>query len=125
VLLVKLDIFDQEVAARQQVAENYREALQNHVTTPLVAPDRTSVWAQYSVLSDRRAELRQKLQEDGIPTAVYYPTPLHLQQAFAALGYGVGDFPVSEDVARRIFSLPMHPYLSKADQDRIIRSLGA
>jgi len=123
VLLAKLDIFDQELTARQRVARNYSEALKSLVETPWVAPDCTSVWAQYSVLSEHREPLLQKLQEAQIPTAIYYPLPLHLQRAFAHLGYKPGDFPVSEGASRRIFSLPMHPYLGQADQERIIQVL--
>ena len=123
VLLAKLDIFDQEVTARQRVARNYSEALKSLVVAPSVAPDCTSVWAQYSVLSEHREPLLQKLKEAQIPTAIYYPLPLHLQKAFAHLGYQPGDFPVSEGASRRIFSLPMHPYLGPADQDRIIQVL--
>jgi UDP-2-acetamido-2-deoxy-ribo-hexuluronate aminotransferase len=123
VLLAKLDIFDQEVTARQQVARQYSEALNSLVEVPFVAPACTSVWAQYSVLSDHRELLLQKLKEAQIPTAIYYPLPLHLQRAFAHLGYTHGDFPVSESASQRIFSLPMHPYLGHADQEKIIRVL--
>jgi len=63
------------------------------------------------------------MQAAGIPTVIYYPRPLHLQAAFSFLGYRAGDFPVSEDCARRIFSLPMHPYLGEADQDRVAAAL--
>ena len=65
-----------------------------------------------------------RLAAAGIPSAIYYPTPLHLQQAFAPLGYALGDFPVSEDLSTRIFSLPMHPYLQDAEIDTIVASLG-
>jgi len=123
ILLVKLDIFDQEVAARQQVARDYSQALQDLVQVPYLAPGRTSVWAQYSVLSDDRTALMEKLQGAGIPTAIYYPRPLHLQGAFAHLGHRQGEFPVSERIAELIFSLPMHPYLQGSDQERIIAGL--
>ena len=121
ILLAKLEIFDRQVAQRQAVAQRYNEALGQVVEVPSVMPDRTSVWAQYSVLSPRRAALQESLKEEGIPTAIYYPIPLHLQGAFQPLGYQTGDFPVSEGLAQRIFSLPMSPYLSPADQERIIR----
>jgi len=123
VLLEKLAIFDQEAAARDCAARRYREALKDIVEVPYVAPGRTSIWAQYSVLSDRRDELQAKLKEAHIPTAIYYPKPLHLQPAFAHLGHGPGDFPVSEEAAARIFSLPMHPYLEGEDQDFIVKTL--
>ena len=69
--------------------------------------------------------MQRKLQDAGIPTAIYYPKPLHLQPAFAHLGYQPGDFPVSERLAARIFSLPMHPYLSAADQEEIVRAMAS
>ncbi|MFI5329522.1 MAG: DegT/DnrJ/EryC1/StrS family aminotransferase [Desulfobaccales bacterium] len=125
ILLAKLEIFDQEIADRQQVAQRYSAGLRNLVEVPYVAAACTSVWAQYSVLSDRRAELQQKLQAAGIPSAVYYPLPLHLQGAFAHLGHQPGDFPSSEKAAERIFSLPMHPYLTAADQGLIIKVLSS
>ena len=90
---------------------------------PLVKPDRTSIWAQYSVLSDRREELIRHLNSKNIPTAIYYPKPLHLQEAFGFLGYHQGDFPISEQVANQIFSLPIHPYFSEQDQSFIIEVL--
>jgi UDP-2-acetamido-2-deoxy-ribo-hexuluronate aminotransferase len=123
VLLAKLDIFDQEVTARQTVAQRYSAALHPLVEVPFVDPACTSVWAQYSVLSESRGLLQQQLQAAQIPTAIYYPLPLHLQRAFAHLGYKPGDFPVSESASRRIFSLPMHPYLGPADQERIVQIL--
>ena len=125
VLLAKLEIFDQEVMDRQKVARQYCEALSPLVTVPSVAPDCTSVWAQFSVQSDHRELLLQKLQAAQIPAAIYYPVPLHLQKAFAHLSYKPGDFPVSEHASRRIFSLPMHPYLGPADQERIVQALFA
>ena len=118
-----MEVFDQEVLARQQVARRYSEALRQVVEVPYVAPECTSVWAQYSVLSEERATLQHRLKDVGVPTAVYYHRPLHLQEAFAHLGWHRGDFPVSEGVAARIFSLPMHPYLSQAEQERIIGAL--
>jgi UDP-2-acetamido-2-deoxy-ribo-hexuluronate aminotransferase len=123
ILLAKLEIFDQEIADRQKVAQRYSAGLRNLVEVPYVSAACTSVWAQYSVLSDRRAELQQKLQAAGIPSAVYYPLPLHLQGAFTHLGHQPGDFPSSERTSERIFSLPMHPYLTEADQGLIIKVL--
>jgi dTDP-4-amino-4,6-dideoxygalactose transaminase len=85
-----------------------------------------SAWAQYSVLAKdetHRTQLQAKLKETGIPTAIYYPKPLHLQTAFKPLGYKEGDFPISEDFSGRIFSLPMHPYLTGTDQEVIVKAL--
>jgi UDP-2-acetamido-2-deoxy-ribo-hexuluronate aminotransferase len=123
ILLEKLAIFDDEVEKRQEVAYRYHRTLQAVVEVPYVSPDSTSVWAQYSVVSQDRAQLQQKLKDAGIPTAVYYPLPLHLQGAFRHLGHQAGDFPVSENVSQSIFSLPMHPYLNRADQERIIAGI--
>ncbi len=120
ILLAKLEIFDQELRAREQVAGRYQEGLRGAVQVPLVPAHSTSVWAQYSVLSPERDAWQQKLKGKGIPTAIYYPRPLHLQGAFASLGYQEGAFPVSEWASRNIFSLPMHPYLSETDQEKIL-----
>ncbi len=120
VLLAKLEIFDQEVAARQEIAQRYSEGLRDLVKVPDVATGCSSVWAQYSVESEARAAIHGRAGKAGVPTAIYYPKPLHLQEAFRGLGYGAGDFPVSEAAAARIFSLPMHPYLEKTLQERII-----
>ena len=126
ILLAKFQIFPGEVKLRQQIAARYSQLLSAadlQVTSPQVPPGSSSVWAQYSILSrdkDHRVALQASLQQAGIPTAIYYPKPLHLQEAFAGLGYRKGDFPVSESQAERIFSIPMHPYLKKADQEHIV-----
>ena len=81
-----------------------------------------SAWAQYSVLAastKERSICMKKLRDSGIPTAIYYPKPLHLQDAFSDLNYSTGDFPVSESISQRIFSLPMHPYLTNDSINRI------
>ena len=122
ILLAKFAILPEEIDLRQEVARRYNELLAGSVTTPEIPEGCKSAWAQYSILvrdSAERADLMAKLKEAGIPTAIYYPKPLHRQKAFAGLGYKEGDFPVSEDCARRIFSLPMHPYLAAGDQRRI------
>ncbi len=114
VLLQKLKSYDDELIARNRVAEAYRKKLSGILQTPEVPQQSTSVWAQYTVLAEsdeHRTQLRQKLNEQGIPTAVYYPIPLHLATAYQYLGYELGDFPVSENLSQRVFSLPMHPFL--------------
>jgi dTDP-4-amino-4,6-dideoxygalactose transaminase len=123
VLLTKMEIFDEEVKARQEVARRYLEGLKGHVDLPRVSPGCTSVWAQFSVQSDDRERILGNLRAAEIPYAIYYPKPLHLQEAFAHLNYREGDFPVSEGLSRRIFSLPMHPYLRVADQNRVIEAV--
>lgn len=125
ILLCKFDIFPQEIRMRQEVAERYSRLLsETSLKTPVIPDKMVSAWAQYSVLAENYAQrqlLLEKLKESGIPTAVYYPKPLHLQKAFAFLGYKPGAFSVSEDCAERIFSLPMHPYLEAEDQQRIVQ----
>jgi len=128
ILLAKFEIFPAEVELRQQVAQRYTALLEPcaSLRTPAIPPGYVSAWAQYSLLAasaSHRAGLQQKLQDADIPTAIFYPKPLHLQTAFAGLGYQTGDFPVSEDYATRIFSLPMHPYLQATEQERIARHL--
>ena len=120
VLLAKMEIFDEELELRNKVAERYSGLLAQSVVTPFVRPDCTSCWAQYSVLVENRANVLANLKAGNIPAAIYYPKPLHLQDAFASLGHRKGDFPVSERIADRIFSLPMHPYLDEATQDTIV-----
>lgn len=123
VVLEKLTIFDEEIELRDEVAARYSKALAGKYIVPQVKDDRSSVWAQYSILSDNREADMAMLKENGVPTAVYYPKPLHLQDAFAGLGYNHGDFPITESVMTRIFSLPMHPYLDADTQDYIIEVL--
>jgi len=123
VLLAKMEIFDEEINLRNTVASRYTEKLKRVVTTPFVPKECLSVWAQYSVLVQRRDEMLDKLKSRGVPTAVYYPKPLHLQEAFRNLGYKRGDFPVSERIADSIFSVPMHPYLSEYLQDYIVKAI--
>jgi len=128
VLLAKFEIFPDEIAKRQEVADRYDALLadMDGVTTPVVAEGNTSVWAQYSILARdaaHRTELMDRLKAASIPTAIYYPKPLHLQKAFADLGYAKGAFPVCEAVGQRIFSLPMHPYLTGAEQETIVKAM--
>ena len=124
ILLAKLDIFPQEIELRQQVAKRYTELLKSQVNLmpPTIPRGYKSAWAQYSILAQNakhRSDMQNRLKASNIPTAIYYPKPLHLQSAFSYLGYRNGDFPVSEDCADRIFSLPMHPYLAEKDQQKI------
>lgn len=124
ILLPKLSAFIQyEFAARNKFAEMYTKGLESTLKTPTIPDGMTSSWAQYSVLArdkEERTMLQEKLKESGIPTMIYYCKPLHLQDAYAMLGYKKGDFPVTEDVCSRIFSLPMHPYLTEDIIENII-----
>jgi len=128
ILLAKFDIFAEEIELRQTVATRYTTLLQSQtdVVSPVIPTSYKSAWAQYSILAkneEHRASLQKRLNEAGIPTAIYYPKPLHLQTALSYLGYQNGEFAVSEDCAERIFSLPMHPYLSEEEQAKIIMSM--
>ena len=118
-----VDIFEEELSLRQIVSDRYKEGLSelnDIIKIPFIKEDNTSAWALYSILSSKREELMDTLSKEKIPCAIYYPKPLHLQKAFSHLNYGTNSLPVSEDVSRKILSLPMHPYLEKEDQDKII-----
>ena len=119
VLKVKLQAFkDHELESVNRAAKLYDEYLGNVVKTPVVPEGFYSSWAQYTLILDskeQRTHLQKELKEQGIPTMVYYPKPMHLQGAFADLGYKKGDFPVAESMCERVLSLPMHPYLNEED----------
>ena len=119
ILLEKLAIFEGEIAARQRVAERYNAALGDVVQTPVVEPGATCVWAQYTIRAKTRDQVAAKLKDQGIPTAIYYPIPLHRQVAYKKFPVAPGGLPVSDKMAGEVLSLPMHPYLSEPDQNRI------
>lgn len=124
VLNVKLKHYDEDLALRQKVASKYTKALEEKsINTPKVLEDRTSVWAQYSIRVKNRDEIQKILQEKGIPTAVHYPMPLHLQECFKYLGLKEGDFPIAEKISKEIISLPMNPYLSDEEIAYIVENL--
>ncbi len=129
ILLAKFELFPEEIELRQQVARRYSERLTDpakEILTPSVPSDCVSAWAQYSIMvrdAAKRQTLQERMKQAAIPSAIYYPRPLHLQGAFSFLGYEAGDFPVSEDCSQRIFSLPMHPYLELRDQETIAEVL--
>ena len=121
---VKLKHYEKDLALRQEVAQNYTKALQGReLVLPTVDNKATSAWAQYSVRVKNRDELQVKLKEQGIPTAVHYPMPLHLQEAFEYLNYKKGDFPISERVSEEIMSLPMNPYVGDDEIEYVCSSL--
>lgn len=119
ILIQKLKHYAEEIELRNKVAQRYTERLNNVVETPVVPDGQNSVWAQYSVQAANREEVREALSQAGIPTAVFYPTPIHRSTAYKSLGFENSAFPVSEHVSKRIFSLPMHPYLSEEQIDTI------
>ena len=125
ILIEKLKIFPEEIEARNRIARRYNEALGDLVIAPLVSPGSTSVWAQYTirVRDGRRDALAGALKAEAIPTAIYYPIPLHRQQAYKHYPIGKGGVVVSDRLAGEVISLPMHAYLDVATQDRIIVAL--
>jgi dTDP-4-amino-4,6-dideoxygalactose transaminase len=125
VLSEKLKIFDDEIAARDKVARRYAEGLKDVAIVPHVPSGSTSVWAQYTirVANNRRDALAAALKSQGIPTAIYYPKPLHRQQAYKDFPIADGGLAVSDRLAGEVISLPMHPYLDDATQDRIIAAV--
>lgn len=122
ILLPKLEIFEEEIALRQQVAQNY-DALLSQAgisTTPYIEPHNTSVYAQYTIRVQNRELLQEKLKAAGIPTVVHYPIPLNQQPAVADAG---AQLPVGDAVAQQVLSLPMHPYLTAEDQQTTVAAL--
>jgi dTDP-4-amino-4,6-dideoxygalactose transaminase len=122
ILIEKLKIFPDEIEARNRIARRYAEGLGDIVIVPKVPPGSTSVWAQYTirVAGGRRDKLAAALKAEGIPTATYYPIPLHRQQAYKHYPVGEGGAAVSDRLAAEVISLPMHAYLDAPTQDRII-----
>jgi UDP-2-acetamido-2-deoxy-ribo-hexuluronate aminotransferase len=126
ILLAKLDIFEDEVAARSRIGARYSQLLNAaipEVGTPRLREGCTSVYAQYTIEVLHRDKVEDAMKKRGIPTAVHYPIPLHMQPVFANLDYRAGDFPASERAGQRVMSLPMHPYLTEADQDKVVQAL--
>jgi dTDP-4-amino-4,6-dideoxygalactose transaminase len=123
VLLAKLAIFDEELAARRRVAARYTEELTGAVGVPIEHPHADSAWAQYTIQVDRRDDVVQHLSTAGISPAVYYPRPLHLQAPYRDCPADPNGCPVAEDLAGRVLSIPLHPYLSDVDQDHVVRAV--
>lgn len=132
VLLAKMEIFEDEVESRIRLGARYTEMLADAfadrpgaIGLPYVEPSNTSVYAQYTIEVDDRDAFESRMKELGVPTAVHYPKPLHLQPVFENLGLREGRFPAAEAAARRVISLPMHPYLTEADQAKVVRAVRA
>ena len=126
ILIEKLKIFDDEIAARNKVAARYAQGLGNVVTVPRIASECTSVWAQYTIRlphgSDRDS-FAAKLKAQGIPTAIYYPKSMHQQTAYRDFPAADGGLPASESLSCDVISLPMHAYLDEPTQERIIKAV--
>ena len=131
VLLAKMEVFDDEVAARSRAGERYAALIAEKFGTgasakvhaPEVEQSNTCVFAQYTVEVEQREIVETRMKSLGVPTAVHYPLALHMQPVFKHLGHREGDFPVSEAAARRVMSLPMHPYLTDAQQVQVVDAL--
>jgi UDP-2-acetamido-2-deoxy-ribo-hexuluronate aminotransferase len=119
ILLEKLAIYEDELRLRHEVATKYNTALKGIIDTPYIMPGNTSTYAEYTCTADNRDEIMARLKAAGIPTVVYYPVPSHLSPAYKYLGYKEGDLPQAEKAAKTVFSLPMHPYLTDVDIQRI------
>lgn len=120
ILIEKLKVFDEEIGLREQVARRYNAAFagNNHITPPTVIPNARSTWAQYTLKVTGRARFQAGMKERGVPTAVYYPLPLSRQKAYGH--YPSAPVPVTAALCGQVVSLPMHPYLDAATQDRIV-----
>lgn len=128
VVNAKLKYYKEDLAKRQEVARMYTLALgsvasASPITLPTIDKNCTSAWAQYSIRVKNRDEVQLKLKEQGIPTAVHYPMPLHLQECFSYLGLKRGEFPICEAVSKEIMSLPMNPYVSDEEIEYISKAL--
>jgi dTDP-4-amino-4,6-dideoxygalactose transaminase len=126
ILIEKLKIFEDEIAARNRVAERYAQGLGNVVTVPYVASGATSVWAQYTIrlpAGTNRDAFAAALKTQGIPTAIYYPKSMHQQTAYRDYPVADGGLPISEQLSDDVISLPMHAYLDESTQERIIKAV--
>ena len=125
ILLEILEVFPEEVQRREQLGQTYSTGLAGveDIITPTVGEYNTSVYAQYTILSEHREQIQLSLKVKDIPSVSYYSVPLHLQPVFAHLGHKTGDFPVSENVANQCLSLPMSPYLTHEDQAKVIDAI--
>lgn len=128
VLLAKLEIYPEEIELRQRAAMRYQGMLEGVVQTPFIPEGYQSVWAQYTVVLPEgynRDDVMKRMHSDGVPTMVYYPKPLHRQTAYTQFPKAQAALPVSEMLAARVLSVPMHPYLTEEVQARIAGSLKA
>jgi len=130
VVLAKLDRFDWEVEQRISIGKRYLDLLQNmdtsesaSIQTLALRPDRSCVWAQFTLQTDAREQVLEKLRLAGIPVAIHYPEPLHHQPAYRNLYRAAGTLSCTEAAAKYVFSLPMHPYLKVSEQERIIATV--
>ncbi len=123
ILLSKLAIFPDELEKRAEIAARYDQLLKPHIATPYISPGNFSAYAQYTIQLEDRERVQKILQDQGIPTAVHYPVPLHLQPIFLDEYQNVKHLQNAENAANKVLSLPFHPYLTHSDQDKIVNAL--
>ncbi len=119
VLLAKLSVFEKELGAREALAQLYDERLGGWLELAPRSLNTTSAWAQYTIQTDQREALAARLKDQGVPTAIYYPSPMHLQPAYVKYGEGSGSLPETERLSGRVLSLPMHPYMDDETANKI------
>lgn len=120
ILSVKLAAFENEIASRNKLADYYAAELSDLIEVPFVSPNARSSWAQYVFKTSNRDDMQAFLKDRGIPTMVYYPSPMHLQIAYKKYGDGVGSMPVSEALCSEVLALPMHPYMADDIAEEIV-----
>jgi UDP-2-acetamido-2-deoxy-ribo-hexuluronate aminotransferase len=123
ILLAKLKYFPQELKDRKIVAEHYTSGLSDILQTPVIKSNRSSVWGQYTVRVNNRDDIQNELKKKGIPTSVFYPVSLHLQECFKYLNYKLNDFPISEKASNEVISIPMNPFLTYDQIDYIVLNI--
>ena len=123
ILIEKMKLFPDEIAMRQRVAQRYEQLLSEIVKTPTIMPGNTSVFAQYTIEVPNRDAFQKQMQTLGVPTAVHYPIAMHQQQALNYLGYRSGDFPCAEKASNQVVSLPMHPYITIEEQQKVAQAV--
>ena len=123
ILLAKLPYFKKELKDRQKVADHYTNSLSKILQTPVIKPNRSSAWAQYTLRVKNRDALQLKLKKNDVPTSVFYPIPLHLQECFQYLGHQQGNFPISEKASNEVMSIPMNAFLTNEQIDYIIYNI--
>lgn len=123
ILLEKLKIFPKEIELREKVAKRYDDLLGDKVKRQSNLDGFSNVYAQYTIEVENREDFVSRMNRFEVPTSIHYPTPLHLQPIMKDQGYKQGDFPLSEQAAKRVISLPMHPYLSLEDQDKVVAAV--
>ena len=123
ILLAKLPNFKQELKNRQRVADEYTDKLSKTFQTPIIKPNRTSAWAQYTLRLKNRDDIQIKLKDNGIPTSIFYPIPLNLQECFKYLNSKLSDFPISDQASKEVLSIPMNSFLNNDQIEYIVSNI--